>query len=80
MYLAKVVIDGETKYIKSETDLIKMFGNLNSRQLYREAFQSFTSVQLNPLIERYNLLSSYITQSWMNSTVGSFINHPDKTN
>lgn len=36
-------------------------------------------LELNPLLEKYNLLEGLLTQEFMNCTVGSFIAHPDKS-
>lgn len=38
-----------------------------------------TNIVLNPVIEKYNLMHYYFTQQFMDSTVGSFISHPDKS-
>lgn len=35
-------------------------------------------IQLNPILAQYNYLDYWITQQWMNMTVGSFIAHPGK--
>ena len=37
------------------------------------------TIQLNPLIEKYNYYEYLFTQEFMNCTVGSFVAHPDKS-
>lgn len=53
----------------------KMVGINKLSQLDKEP----TNFILNPVIEKYNLMHYYFTQQFMNSTVGSFISHPDKS-
>lgn len=37
------------------------------------------TLQIHPELSKYNYLDYFFTQSWMNTTVGSFIAHPDKS-
>ena len=59
--------------ISSELDLIK--NGLKIDDLLNPNLE-FT---LNPLLESYNYLEYLFTQEFMNSTVGSFVAHPDKS-
>lgn len=44
-----------------------------------ELFQMGPSIQLNPMLQKYNLMDFLFTQSYMLSTVGTFTSHPNKS-
>ena len=75
LILAKANINGQLVNITSARDLIRLgVGNIN------DVVDSVSeTLQLNPLIEQYNYLDYLITQEFMDSTVGSFIAHPEKS-
>lgn len=54
-------------------DIIKL-GFTDPKQLYGQ------SLQINPILEKYNLLDYFFTQEFMNASVGSFVAHPAKKN
>lgn len=71
--LARVNINGTVFDITSNSDLIKVGITIDTLDLMRE------HIQLNPIFEQYNYLDYLITQEFMNSTVGSFVAHPEKS-
>ncbi len=80
LILAKIIINQDTPDerivdITSQKDFVKL-GISN----YHEFITSHAAdIQLNPLIEKYNALDYLFTQEFMNTTVGSFVAHPNKT-
>ena len=69
LVLAK--INGEN--IVQITDIIKL-GLTDPKQLYNY------NLEINPILEKYNLLDYFFTQEFMNTSVGSFVAHPAKKN
>lgn len=53
------------------TDIIKL-GFTDPKELYNEL------LEINPILEKYNLLDYLFTQEFMNTSVGSFVAHPAK--
>lgn len=74
--LAKIKVNGRLVEITSKRDLIKL-GLQGQYNNYIDSIAS--SIQLNPIIEQYNYLDYLISQEFINSSVGSFIAHPEKT-
>lgn len=76
----KITKKEETFDIVSKTDLKKIgiATGLLDKDVITEAAKKGTLV-LNPELSKYNYLDYFFTQSWMNTTVGSFIAHPDKS-
>ena len=69
LILAKV----NGKNITSQRDLIKL-GIEDVGKFIDES-----NIELNPILEQYNYLEYLVTQEFMNTTVGSFVAHPDKS-
>lgn len=67
LILAKTKVNGISVNLTSKLDLIK------------QHVKSLNNIELNPIFETYNYLDYLITQEFMNSTVGSFVAHPDKS-
>lgn len=68
--LAKIKINGRWKDIASSNDLYGY--NIND-------IIDRSEIQLNPLIDKYNVLDYFFTHEWQATTVGSFIAHPNKS-
>ena len=59
----------------------KLRGNVrrhNDISLLESINPSVTRVEINPIIESYNILNYFLTQEFMGSTVGMFYAHPNK--
>lgn len=83
--LAKITLplrNGQLKTFNviSKTDLkeIGIETGILENNIIKQAVQS-GGLELNPELSKYNYLDYFFTQSWMNTTVGSFIAHPDKS-
>lgn len=72
MIIAKVVINGIPYDICSKYDIDKIAqrARINTKEVYNYI------TEINPYLKRYNLLDYWLTQQWMATTVGSFIDHP----
>lgn len=66
--------------LASNSDYSSTFGKFNPDPVnyFQNRFDDKHNVQINPLIQRYNLLHFMFSQQWMATTVGSFIGHPLK--
>ena len=89
MILAKATLsDGSVVNLTSAKDLRNLgiktgysdYDNLNVRKNQKDPTHKtkVEKIQLHPILEQYNYLDYWLTQSWMNTTVGSFISHPAK--
>lgn len=87
MGLAKVRVLGKEFYIFSAKDMydveqhIKASGLANKslwelQDIQNSKGENIAEIDLNPIIDQYNLLDHWITQSWMYSTVGNLAAHP----
>lgn len=56
-------------------DLLKIYNSLDTQKIIQEA-----EFEINPVIEKFIYLHYLVTQEYMNTTVGSFISHPAKSN
>ena len=61
-----------------EDQLVGTIRRHNDLSLLENISQSVTSVEINPIIESYNILNYFLTQEFMGSTVGMFYAHPNK--
>lgn len=77
MYIAKVTINGTQYPIVSKKDLEIL--SLNTGIPVEDILQT-GELEVHPAILQHNYLDYYITQQWMNLTVGSFIGHKGKGN
>lgn len=75
LILAKVNINGQIINISSARDLLRL-GYENTNDIINSVAPT---LQLNPILEQYNYLDYLLTQEFMDSTVGSFIAHPEKS-
>lgn len=50
----------------------------NDLSLLDDIHYSVDDIEINPIIESYNILNFFFTQEFMNSTVGAFYAHPNK--
>lgn len=73
--LAKMPYGDSFINISSSIDFIK----LGISNFHKFITNNADIIQLNPLIEKYNALDYLFTQEFMNTTVGSFVAHPNKT-
>lgn len=58
-----------------------LVGNIrkhNDLSLLERINPSVSSVEINPILESYNILNYFLTQEFMGSTVGMFYAHPNK--
>ena len=58
-----------------------LVGNIrrhNDLSLLERVNPSVNSVEINPILESYNILNYFLTQEFMGSTVGMFYAHPNK--
>lgn len=74
LILAKAEIDGKIIDIVSRKDLIKFGTDINNT-----IDHAFNNLYLNPILERYNYLDYLISQEFIDSTVGSFVAHSEKS-
>ena len=74
--LAKIEHNGNTINITSSRDLIALKSENNSDA---DFIDSLSKIKLHPAVETWNYLSYLFTQEFMDCTVGSFINHPEKS-
>ncbi len=84
--LAKVNWNGRIIDITSARDLIRFrqYKDENGHIFDREVsdailIDELPNIQLHPAIETWNYLDYLFTQEFMDCTVGSFINHPEKS-
>lgn len=75
MIFAKVIIAGKPYNIYSKKDL-RLIGIETG--MSEKTILSTQQLILNPLLQQYNTLNYWLTQSWIYGTVGSFIAHPGK--
>lgn len=75
--LAKATFNGEVINITSSRDLFRF--RTSNNQTDAQIIDSLENFELHPAIESWNYLSYLFTQEFMNCTVGSFINHPEKS-
>jgi hypothetical protein len=61
-----------------EEELIGNIRRHNDLSLLESINPSVTRVEINPIIESYNILNYFLTQEFMGSTVGMFYAHPNK--
>ena len=61
-----------------EEELIGNIRRHNDISLLESINPSVTRVEINPIIESYNILNYFLTQEFMGSTVGMFYAHPNK--
>lgn len=76
LIIAKVVIGGQSYDISSKKDL-RIIG-IQTGYSESDILNKATSIEINPYLRTYNYLDYWLTQSWMNTTVGSFVAHPGK--
>lgn len=84
--LAKVNWNGRIIDITSARDLIRFRqykdenGHISDREVSDAILiDELPNIQLHPAIETWNYLDYLFTQEFMDCTVGSFINHPEKS-
>lgn len=76
LIIAKVMWNGKKIPITSMRDVIKIKGdNISTNDFL---LQVKDTLEINPLIEQYNLLDYLFTQEFIIASVGSFIAHPAK--
>lgn len=75
--LAKATFNGKVINITSSRDLFKF--RTSDSQTDAQIIDSLENFELHPAIQSWNYLSYLFTQEFMNCTVGSFINHPEKS-
>jgi hypothetical protein len=61
-----------------EEELIGNIRKHSDLSLLESISQSVTRVEINPILESYNILNYFLTQEFMGSTVGMFYAHPNK--
>jgi hypothetical protein len=61
-----------------EEELIGNIRRHNDLSLLESINPSVTRVEINPILESYNILNYFLTQEFMGSTVGMFYAHPNK--
>lgn len=74
--LAKIEQGGRTISITSARDLVALKAENVSDA---DFIDSLSKIKLHPAVETWNYLSYLFTQEFMDCTVGSFINHPEKS-
>ena len=52
----------------------------NDLSLLEELDPNIQAIEINPILESYNILNYFLTQEFMGSTVGMFYAHPNKKN
>lgn len=61
-----------------EEELIGNIRRHNDLSLLENINYNVSSVEINPILESYNILNYFLTQEFMGSTVGMFYAHPNK--
>jgi hypothetical protein len=64
--------------LESGEELIENIRKHNFLSLLENINPSVTSVKINPILESYNILNYFLTEEFMESTVGMFYAHPIK--
>ena len=61
-----------------EYEFVSNIRRPNDLSLLENIHYSVDDIEINPIIESYNILNFFFTQEFMNSTVGAFYAHPNK--
>ena len=61
-----------------EEELIGNIRRHNDLSLLENINYNVSSIEINPILESYNILNYFLTQEFMGSTVGMFYAHPNK--
>ena len=61
-----------------EEELIGNIRRHNDLSLLENINYNVSSIEINPILESYNVLNYFLTQEFMGSTVGMFYAHPNK--
>lgn len=61
-----------------EDELIGNIRRPNDKHLLERLHSSVSGIEINPILESYNILNYFLTQEYMGSTVGMFYAHPNK--
>lgn len=77
--LAKAEIGGTPVNITSTRDLIPFLQEGQSINDLIDNLKAANKLKLHPAVETWNYLEYLFTQEYMDCTVGSFINHPEKS-
>ena len=67
--------------ISASRDLIRFkykYGDITDQEIIERIFNDY-EVEIHPAVQTWNYLNYLFTQEYMNCTVGSFINHPEKS-
>lgn len=80
--LAKVKIGNDMYYITRGQDVLNLPTQTKNGKVINASSTEYDwsgiNIQLNPLIDRYNSYDYLFSQEFMNSTVGTHLNHPGK--
>lgn len=86
--IAKIYINGQKFEIYSSKDMYKIeeyiknnpvlkdFTFKQLQELKNPDGSNVVEIEVNPLIDQFNTLDHWVTQSWMYSTVGNLASHP----
>lgn len=61
-----------------EEEFVSDIRRPNDLSLLEQIDLSVTGIEINPILESYNILNYFLTQEFMGSTVGMFYAHPNK--